>query len=176
HFTNYFSSTVSTLGEEFAGVRNYTERTLGVTARTAYPFSRFKRFELNFNQEFLVRTFYDEDFSGNFVEVGRDHRSVTEPSVSLVGDNALFGYYGPVNGHRYELTASSSFPVFQDALEYQTYTYDTRRYFDFTHGYSFAARCVFGASFGRNPQTFRIGGFSTLRGYPDFSMLGSRAS
>jgi len=98
------------------------------------------------------------------------------PSVSLVGDNALFGYYGPVNGGRYNLTYSPSLPWFENALAYHTFTFDTRRYWDFTHGYTFATRVLTGYSTGRNPQTFRVGGFSTLRGYPDFDLLGSRVA
>jgi Tol biopolymer transport system component len=176
HFTNYFSSQVSTLGEDFRGVRNFAERSLGFFGSASYPFDRFRRVEFNFTQTFLDRTFYEEDPYGDFFEVASEHRSVTSPSVSLIGDNTLFGYFGPVNGTRYNLTFSPSFAAFDKGLAYRTYTLDARRYWDFTHGYTFAGRVLTGFSEGRNPQTFRVGGFSTIRGFPDFDLLGSRVA
>ena len=93
-----------------------------------------------------------------------------------MGDNSLFGYFGPVNGSRYNLTYSPSLALFDNSLEYHTLTADYRRYWDLTGGYTFALRSLNAVSTGRDPQTFRIGGFSTLRGYPDFGLLGSRVT
>ena len=84
-----------------------------------------------------------------------------------MGDNALFGYYGPVNGSRYNLSFTPSFAWFPNGLAYRTVTLDTRKYWDFTHGYTLAARALGGVSDGRDPQSFQVGGFSTVRGYPD---------
>jgi outer membrane protein assembly factor BamA len=53
-------------------------------------------------------------------------------------------------------------------------TLDARNYQDLTHGYTFANRFLGGVSTGRNPQILAVGGFSTLRGYSDFDLLGSR--
>lgn len=176
HYTNYFSTQVSTLGEDFKGVRNFSERSLGAFVSASYPFDRFRRVEFGVAQTFLDRTFYTEDEFGDYYESGSEHRSVSSPSVSLVGDNALFGWFGPVNGQRYNLTFSPSFALFDDGLAYRTLTLDARRYWDLTRGYTFAGRVLAGRSDGRNPQTFRVGGFSTLRGYPDFDLLGSRVA
>jgi outer membrane protein assembly factor BamA len=79
-----------------------------------------------------------------------------------------------VNGGRYLLSFSSALPVFPRALVYQTATADIRRYWDLTHGYTFAWRALGGVSDGQDPQTFRIGGYSTLRGFSDFDLLGTR--
>ena len=113
---------------------------------------------------------------GNVFETGSQYRSVTSPSVSLVGDNSLFGYYGPVNGQRWNLTYAPAIPLFNNALRYQTLTLDARRYWDLTRGYTFASRILTGASDGRDAQTFRVGGYSTLRGYSDFDQLGNRVA
>jgi outer membrane protein assembly factor BamA len=123
---------------------------------------------------FVERQFFEEDVNGVLVKGGNQRLSVTSPSVSLVGDNTLFGYYGPVNGGRYNLTFSPSFPVFGSGLSYQTGVLDVRRYWNLTRGHTFAARGLVGVSGGQNPQTFEVGGFSTLRGYDDFSIFGSR--
>ena len=176
HVKNYFSSRVTTLGEQLGSPRLFSERNFGLLLTTAYPFDRFRRAEFNFTQMFVERQFFQEDAFGDFFATGKEYRSVTSPSVSLVRDNALFGYYGPVNGGRYNLTYAPSYAVFGNGLAYQTVTLDTRKYFDLTHGYTFASRILTGVSGGRDAQTFRVGGYSTLRGYSDFDLLGSRVA
>jgi outer membrane protein insertion porin family len=94
--------------------------------------------------------------------------------LSTIGDYTLWGYYGPVNGRRYNLTFQNAFDLGGKSMSYFTATLDWRRYLDLTHGYTFAMRLLGGFSDGRNPQTFRIGGFNTLRGYEDFSLYGTR--
>ena len=81
-----------------------------------------------------------------------------------------------MNGQRWNLTYAPAFGLFKNGLEYQTVTLDARRYWDLTHGYTFAARALTGMSNGRDAQTFRVGGYSTLRGYSDFDLLGSRVA
>ncbi|HET9328625.1 MAG TPA: BamA/TamA family outer membrane protein [Candidatus Eisenbacteria bacterium] len=176
HFKNYYSSQVSPLGEQLGTPRLFSERSYGALVSTAYPFDRFRRLEFGYTQMFVERQFYDEDANGVLFEGRKEHLAVSSPSISLVGDNALFGYYGPVNGGRYNFTYSPSFPVNRRGLSYQTAVLDMRRYWDMTHGHSFATRVLAGVSGGRNPQTFEIGGFSTLRGYDDFSIYGSRVA
>jgi hypothetical protein len=174
HFKNYFTSSVTTLGEQLGGLRNFSERNFGVQGGVAYPFDRFRRAELNFTQMFVERTFFEEDVFGGFFETNSEFRSVSSPSVSLVTDNVLWGWYGPVNGSRANLTFAPSFAWFDNGLHYRTVTFDARRYWDFTRGYSFAGRVIAGRSDGRDAQAFRVGGFGTLRGYPDFDIEGSR--
>jgi Tol biopolymer transport system component len=174
HFKDYFSSRVTSFGEFLGAPRLFSERTFGLLLNSSYPFDRYRRVEFNLTQMFLERTFFEEDAFGLLFETAQEFRSVTMPSFSLVGDNALFGWYGPVNGGRWNFTYSPALDVFPNALAYQTVTFDTRRYWDLTHGYTFAGRVLTGWSGGRDPQTFRVGGFSTLRGYSDFDLLGSR--
>ncbi len=176
HFKNYFSSRVTTFGEFLGAPRLFSERNFGALVNTAYPFDRFRRVEFGVTQMFVERTFFEQDVFGDFFETGREFRSITSPSVSLVGDNSLFGWYGPVNGGRYNLTYSPSFKLFHNGLGYHTVTFDARRYWDLTHGYTFATRALTGWSGGADPQTFRVGGYSTLRGFSDFDMLGSRVA
>jgi outer membrane protein assembly factor BamA len=176
HFKNYYSARITTLGEQLGSPRLFSERTFGGLLEASYPFDRFHRTDLNMIQMFVERKFFDEDVLGDIVETGRQYRSVTSPSLSFVGDNALFGYYGPVNGQRYNLTWSPALPWFSNALAYQTVTFDARRYWDLTHGYTFAGRVLAGRSSGRDAQTFQVGGFSTLRGFDAHEVLlqGSR--
>lgn len=176
HFKNYYSSRVTTLGEALGSPQLFSERSFGGLVGTSYPFNRFRRLDFEFTQMFVQREFFEEDAVGDFYKTRTEYRSISSPSVSLVGDNSLFGYYGPVNGSRYNMTFSPSFAWFSNGLAYQTATIDYRRYWDLTGGYTFAWRTLDGASFGRDPQSFRVGGFSTLRGYPDFDLIGNRVA
>ncbi len=176
HFKNYFQSRVTTLGEQLGSVQLFSERSFGGLGELSYPFDRFRRVDLQLTQMFVERIFYTQDVYGDYVRSGREYRSITSPSLSLVGDNSLSSYYGPVNGARYNLTYSPSLGLFPNGLSYQTVTADIRRYWDLTHGYTFALRTLDAASYGRDPQTFRVGGFSTLRGFPDYDVLGTRVA
>jgi Tol biopolymer transport system component len=173
HFKNYYSSRVTTLGDALGSPRLFSERNFGALANVSYPFDRFRRVEFSLTQLFAEIRFYDPVYG---TPLERKYRSVTSPSVSLVGDNALFGYYGPVNGRRYNLTYSPSFDVFENGLSYHTVTADIRKYWDLTHGYTFAVRTLGAYSGGRDARTFFVGGFSTLRGFEDFSLEGTRVA
>jgi hypothetical protein len=171
HFKNYYSSRVTTLGDALGAPRLFSERSFGMIGQTSYAFDRFHRTELGLTQMFTEIQFFDPVFG---TPQERKYQSVTSPSVSFVGDNALFGYYGPASGRRYNFTFSPSFPVFQNGLRYNTVTADVRRYFDLTHGYTFAVRGLAGYSGGPDKRTFLVGGFSTLRGFEDFTLEGTR--
>jgi len=174
HFKNYFESRVTTLGEQLGSAELFSERTFGGLVGWSYPFDRFRRAELQITQMFVEEEFFREEPNGDIVSTGRrEYRAATSPSLSLVGDHALWGSSGPVNGGRWNLTYSPAFALFPKSLAYQTVTFDSRRYQDLTHGYSFATRFVAGTSSGRNAQAFRVGGFSTLRGFPDFDLIGT---
>jgi Tol biopolymer transport system component len=175
HFKNYFESRVTTLGEQLSSAQIFSERNFGGLAELSYPFDRFRRMDLQMTQFWVERTFYLELAPGYFVRGPRKFRSVTSPSFSLVGDNSLSSYYGPVNGSRYNLTFAPAFRVVDNSLEYRTVSADFRRYWDLTSGYTWATRALAEGSWGPDPQAFRLGGFSTLRGFRDFDIVGTRA-
>jgi len=174
HFKNYFSSRVTTFGEALGGPRLFSDRNFGALFGMSYPFDRFRRLEMDLTQTFVDRQFFDEDAFGNVIATDHEFESITAPTFSLVGDNTLFGYYGPVNGGRHIYSLSVAPPLFPNALSYVTGTVDARRYWDLTHGYTFAWRALGGVSGGTNPQTFQVGGYSTLRGYSNYALLGTR--
>ncbi|MFN8588046.1 MAG: BamA/TamA family outer membrane protein [Candidatus Eisenbacteria bacterium] len=174
HFKNYLLSRTTSLGEQLSSQQIFSERNYGALAQVSYPFDRFRRAEFQVTQMFVERTFYLRDDFGYYYRGPKETRSVTSPSVSLVGDNSLSGYYGPVNGSRYNLSFTPALPIGGNGLDYQTLSADVRRYWDLTYGYTFATRVMGAGSWGRDPQAFRLGGFSTLRGWPDFDVVGSR--
>jgi outer membrane protein assembly factor BamA len=174
HYKDYFQSRVTALGEAFASPKLFSDRNYGAAVGVSYPTSRFRRVEIGAMQNFVDRTFYAEDEFGFLQAAGNAKRSVSALTLSLVGDYTLWGEFGPVNGRRYNLTYQESFDITPQSLPYHTATLDSRRYFDLTHGYTFAHRLLGGWSDGPAAQTFRIGGFSTLRGYDDYTLFGTR--
>ncbi len=175
HFKNYYESRATTLGEQLSSAQIFSERNFGGLFELSYPFDKFRRFDLQMTQFWVERTFYEQVAPGYYTRGSREYRSVTSPSLSLVGDNSLSSYYGPVNGSRYNLTFSPAFGLTGNSLEYRTVSGDFRRYWDLTSGYTWAMRFLAAGSYGRDPQAFRLGGFSTLRGFRDFDIVGTRA-
>jgi Tol biopolymer transport system component len=173
HFKNFYQASVTSLGEQLSSAKLFSERKFGALFGVSYPFDRFRRVEAQFTQMFVEEQFFNQLITGDVINANHENRAVTAPSVTLVGDNSLFGEFGPVNGGRWNLTYTAAVPLFPNALTYNTVTVDKRRYWDLSRGNSFAVRLLGGTSFGRNPQVFRVGGFSTLRGFPDFILEGT---
>jgi hypothetical protein len=78
-----------------------------------------------FTQTFLERQFFAEDGFGGVYETNKEFRSVTQPTISLVSDNTLMGYYGPVNGQRVNLTFGPALGCSR-TRSYNTVTIDAR--------------------------------------------------
>ncbi len=133
-------------GGQLVRYRNY-----GANFLAAYPFNRFKRMEFNFNWYNVTR---EEITSG-----APDQRvSTILPTASLVHDNVLWGYTGPVDGTRYALSLTASPKYESNSREFTTFALDYRKYMMLNRDYSFAFRFSGGASEGADPQLFFLGG------------------
>ena len=173
HFKNYYYSQVTSLGESFSTARQFADRNVGFTGLLSYPFNRFKRVDINLNNVVVDRSFYGQGPTGNLYPTGSELRMVTAPSVSYVTDTALYGYYGPVSGKRYYIYGTTALPIFSKSLSYRTFAGDWRTYYDLGADYRFAMRFSGLRSNGKDAQVFEVGGYSTIRGYPDFSIRGT---
>lgn len=176
HFKNYYFSRVTSLGEQFSQPRYFSDRNFGVIGSLSYPFDRFRRVDLDLTQMVVNRTFFEVDDTDIARETGKETRLVTSPTATLVQDNVLYGYYGPVNGTRSFLSLSPTIPIFHKSLSYQTGILDYRHYLNLGRDYQIATRAVTAISEGRDAQVFEIGGFSTVRGYKDFELDGTRVA
>jgi len=174
HFKNYFQSTVTSLGENLGNEELFSERSFGALVGWTWPFDRFRRVEFQLTQKFVEEIFFAERPNGAVTPINREYRSATTPTIGFTGDHALWGASGPVNGSRWNVTYSTGLPLYVKSLDYHTVTIDSRRYQDLSRGYSFATRVMGGISTGRDAQFFRLGGYSTLRGFPDFDLVGTR--
>jgi Tol biopolymer transport system component len=126
-------------------------RTYGVAVSASYPLNKFQRV----------------DISGTYFRVSRENlyfitpaqrRDIFLPSLSYVHDNVLWGYTGPNNGTRYNITAYGTPKIGATGIQFLSAQADYRTYLRLMRGYAFAFRLSGGGSFGNNKQHFIVGG------------------
>lgn len=127
-------------------------RNYGTVLSASYPLSKFYRFDaglawLNVSSENLDN-----------IDERTDKVSYLIPSVSFVHDNVLWGYFSPIDGTRYNLTAFGNPISGKNKLSFYSVTWDYRHYARYWYDHSFVFRFSGGYSGGANPQRFFIGG------------------
>jgi outer membrane protein assembly factor BamA len=127
-------------------------RQYGMTAHASNPFDRFSRVDagltwFNVSREALQETTLEDQSKPVFV-----------PSVSYIFDNSTMWAFGPIDGTRYNFTASASPKLGENGIGFYTFLGDFRHYIPLGSEYSFAFRGAGGASFGSDPQRFFVGG------------------
>lgn len=136
-------------------------RNYGGIFTVSRPFSKFSRFDLNamyYNVE--MRTL-DIPKEQEYIEAGLYQEDLIQtllPSVSYVYDNTIFGYTGPHDGTRFNVTYTYSPKYNQNSLDFQTAEFDLRKYWMLSRDYSVALRFTGGLSEGDNSQRFFLGG------------------
>ena len=172
----------------------YDEQTYGGYFLASYPFSKFHRIQLSISLENSNRLDVEDFYSDFNPDTRTDPRNLTRKRilvsnyVQYVKDNTLWLPTGPIDGERFNLTAgmvscfacSVPSPVTNQMIEHgavgENYALmaDYRRYFR-TSLYSAYAVRVFGYfSDGAIPARAVLGGPLHLRGYPLYSLTGSR--
>ena len=135
---------------------------------------RFRTYGLGVNAQYPLNKFQRVDFGATMIGIARDFSSIsgiTEsssfsseqsrflyPEVSFVGDYTVQGFITPASGSRYSLRLSGSPPLSDKEPQFVSLMGDYRRYFNLTSGYSIALRGAGAASFGRDSQTYFMGG------------------
>lgn len=138
--------------ESFFGAELYRFRNFGAVISASYPFDRFHRIDAGLS----VMSVNAENLDNIFVPA--DKATYIVPSLSFVKDNILWGYYSPIEGTRYNLTAFGN-PGFNNHKQsFYSFVYDYRTYFRFWFDNSFVFRLSGGYSGGANPQRFFLGG------------------
>lgn len=173
----------------------YDESTYGGSFLLSYPFSKYRRVEYGVTLERSSRIDVpDACQEGVFCTTKRrDPRELTRRgflatnSVSLVKDNTLWLPTGPLDGGRSNLTvglttcfacerpgADSTFVDRGTMLEHYIVSADVRRYLRITLQSAYAVRLFGYYSDGAIPGRAILGGPDRLRGYPLWSLAGSR--
>ncbi len=134
-----------------------------------YPLDVFQRVELSAVGVYISRdSIVDRIVPGPTGGTRRDTRRLENlvfagPSVTLVFDNALYGYTGPIAGRRYRMGVGK---YFGDVGIYDL-TLDFRNYFNLGGQFALAARLTAYARTGPGQREFRLywGGPYYIRGY-----------
>ncbi|MEE9573684.1 MAG: hypothetical protein V3W20_11590 [Candidatus Neomarinimicrobiota bacterium] len=134
-------------------------RRYGIGTYVSRPFNRFNRIDFGLA---LFRLSYNEWrqdlYTGKYIDVNSAKLNTVLPSVGWVLDNVSWGYTGPVDGFRQEVSFTGSPSTGDDGIQFGTLQIDGRKYFRLGRYYTFAARFMLGTSFGKDAQKFFLGG------------------
>ncbi|MEA3297241.1 MAG: BamA/TamA family outer membrane protein, partial [candidate division Zixibacteria bacterium] len=138
----------------------FSDRFYGFHLYASRPFSTFSRLELGISQFFVDREYPEANDD-------RENRNtnVTIGDFAWVTDNIIWGITGPINGRRARLSIGGGINVFgSDGVDFYSTEFDYRRYWHYGSLYSLAFRMSGGASFGRTPKLYFVGGTSNWIG------------
>ncbi|MCX7832757.1 MAG: biopolymer transporter Tol [Ignavibacteria bacterium] len=127
-------------------------RNMGTSLLFSYPLTRFKRFDGGLHLMYVTQENLDDN------EEPMNSNTFLVPSVRYVFDNSLWGYLAPEKGSRFNITFLGSPKLGSDGIEFASIIGDFRKYIKIADGFSLAMRLNLGASFGKNPQRFYLGG------------------
>jgi outer membrane protein assembly factor BamA len=134
----------------------FWETVYGGYGAMSYPISKFRRLEVN-----TTLAWSDKDIFFNDI---RRKALLLSNSVALVHDNALYGYNGPIDGWRANLTLAYTTDVRYSNVSYYTLSADLRHYWRIFRDVSFASRGLVQLNQGREARLFILGGSWDLRG------------
>ena len=155
------------LASQVAGVERQTY--LGLRAAAIRPFDKFSRVEMSLQVAGVRGRFFLGETLGD--ASAQELRTFAGPGLAYVVDTALFGSTGPIMGRRMRLSLESGF----GELDFRTLELDWRQYWSFGPSFTLAARGYLAGSWGATPQSFFLGGATTLRGYPYGALAGTNA-
>jgi len=144
HLKNYFIDHLHRL---------FSDRIYGGYLSLSRPFDKFNRMDLSLQALTIERRYYDPPLDDSM-------NRLYHLAGSLVHDTVLWGNTGPVNGSRWNLTAEYAPLIGGHARSYSRIIFDRRCYIDYRKKYNFVYRMAAGASLGRDPLRFYLGGTS----------------
>lgn len=170
HFVYYFFTRDERYQNDLSHVDSngrsfFNDRYYGLASSISYPFSKFRRIELNTDMTVIARSIWDFDWD----EYQSDStRLMLVNELTYVKDNSVGRYFGPINGSRYRFSISGSPDLYpnnaynsrRQGISFYTMEGDIRQYLKAGVDYSFAFRLAGGASYGDNPASFFLGGIN----------------
>ena len=146
----------------------------GIDLLASYPFSKFFKFNFDIlSMKYILQSVGPILNNAFFTNI---NATMNVLSASFVYDTSLWGMTSPVWGFYGNLTLQKSVVINQSDLLYNLAFIDLRKYFFMFKTYTFALRAEAGTVWGRDQELnkFYIGGYDTIRGYPDYSFSGSK--
>ncbi len=164
---NYAIGAYRLSGRFYDLVDSFFEREqVGGFVAASYPLSVFNRIEGGINIRKEQREY---DFRGQTVD-----GIVITNSISYVKDNSLWGYTGPVDGERFNVTLGHTIDVQNNDVNYFTLITDYRRYFRLSTSMTYAVRLMGRFNLGREGFRYFMGGSWDLRLYPRWRIWGQK--
>ena len=155
----YHSARFLYVGRNLATSQLYRYRTFGGDLSISYPLSKFNRVDGALSYNHLSKENLDDPTEPT------QKLDFVLPAISYVHDNTLFGYTAPIKGTRYNLTLMGTPKIGSNGVSFFSAIADYRTYFEFAEDYNFVLRLNAGASLGKNPQRFYIGGTESWINY-----------
>ena len=144
----------------------FWEEIYGGFGAVSYPISMFRRVEISTSLSW-------DDKQIPVRNIDRQALLLSN-AVSLVHDNALYGFNGPVDGWRAKLTGAYTTDILYSNVNYVTFAADVRHYLRLTRHLTFASRGMVRVNEGREARLWFMGGSWDLRGYPIFDVRGKK--
>lgn len=170
---SFFTST--NLDTGLTDTRKQIYRETGALAIFSYPFDRYHRLDTGVGYESRNINYpigYAPD--GSLVVFARND-SFPIVSATFSGDTTSFKQFGPISGHRYEVSGAYAPDTRSGGTLSNDYTLDARQYLQISSRSLLAARIFLGRSTGSFPNFYYFGGLNTIRGVDFQSIIGTTA-
>lgn len=139
--------------QDFVG-QLYRIRSYGGAINMRYPIDKFRRVDASLSMIEIA-----QDYSLAYADISQNQTTTfAYPQVIFTSDKTLPGFITPTAGSRYSVSLTGSPPITDETLRFVSVLGDYRKYFNLGSRYSFAIRGSGAASFGRDSQTFFMGG------------------
>jgi Tol biopolymer transport system component len=154
-------------------------RETGAMGLVSYPFTRYHRVEGGVG--YMLRDYYqptfvtDPDTGQNFIEYQPRSDNFPFVSSSFSGDSAVWKYFGPISGRRYQVSASYAPDPDAGGTLSSDLSVDWREYVQISSRTLIAARLYAAWSDGNAPNFYAFGGLNTVRGYDFRTLIGQHA-
>ena len=142
----------------------YYERIYGGYLSFSYPLSFFRRIETNINVS----------QSEKDIDIEERRSLLLSNTISYIKDNSLWYITGPIDGELFNMTLGYVSDVENSNENYYSILMDYRKYFRLSKLSALALRGQFFMNEGKNPRRYFMGGAWSLRGWPLFSLRGTK--
>ncbi len=144
---------------------SFYERQYGGYLSLSYPLSFFRRLEMTVGLSQSIRSL-------DFIDNSRS--LLLSNYLSYVKDNTLWGWTGPMDGERLNVTLGYTTDMTNSNYNYYSFFFDYRKYFRLAAPTTIAVRTQYFMNDGKQPRRFFMGGSWSLRGWPLNSIRGNR--
>lgn len=139
--------------QDFSG-RLYRIRSYGGGVNMRYPLDKFRRIDVNLSAIGLA-----QDYSIAYRDTASNQESAfLYPRITYTSDKTLMGPITPVSGSRFAVSVSGSPPITGKTSQFISALGDFRTYLRLGRRYSLAFRGSGAVSYGRDSQTYFMGG------------------